>query len=206
LDDVVLESFELIKGEEMKYKAVENNLSIRNSKNAKIGLHDFIDYIGCDKTNNMSLVEIGSFVGDSTEIWVNNFKSVQSIDPYLNNYDDKDAASYTWNMDDIHKLFIKKMKQYNNFKLLRMLSSKAVKLYEDESLDIVYIDGLHSYKGCMDDIIAWLPKVRKGGYIAGHDYQGRFQGVIDAVNEKFGKPDQTFKDTSWIVKVKEKLK
>ena len=40
------------------------------------------------------------------------------------------------------------------------------------------------------------------GIIAGHDYinteRNPFIGVINAVDEMLGKPDQVFKDSSWI--------
>jgi hypothetical protein len=45
----------------------------------------------------------------------------------------------------------------------------------------------------------WLPKIKQGGIIAGHDYlEACFMGVVNAVNETFGKPDKTYKDTSWL--------
>lgn len=37
-------------------------------------------------------------------------------------------------------------------------------------VDLVFIDGDHSYEGCKRDIEAWLPNIRPGGYIAIHDY------------------------------------
>ena len=53
----------------------------------------------------------------------------------------------------------------------------------DQSLALVYIDGDHSYAGVMGDILAWLPKVQKGGIIAFHDYENPSYGVKKAVNE-----------------------
>jgi hypothetical protein len=51
------------------------------------------------------------------------------------------------------------------------------------------------------DIEICLPKCNL--FISGHDYwKGRFEGVIKAVNENFGKPDHTFPDRSWIYKLK----
>lgn len=55
----------------------------------------------------------------------------------------------------------------------RMIKGKSVdvaKTFEDGSLDFVYIDADHSYEAVKEDYNAWLPKVRKGGVIAGHDY------------------------------------
>jgi hypothetical protein len=62
---------------------------------------------------------------------------------------------------------------------------------------------MHAYDAVKNDIEAWFPKVRKGGIISGHDYRTVLGGLIRAVNEKFGKPDRTFEDASWLVFVKE---
>ena len=46
----------------------------------------------------------------------------------------------------------------------------AVKDFENESIDFVYIDGNHGFKFITEDIYEWSKKVRKGGIISGHDY------------------------------------
>ena len=67
---------------------------------------------------------------------------------------------------------------------LRMPSLKAAELISDESLDFAFIDANHSPPFVGDDIGAWLPKVKIGGTIAGHDYINKPNyGVIQAVNE-----------------------
>ena len=38
-------------------------------------------------------------------------------------------------------------------------------------LDMVFIDGDHSYEGCSKDIEAWLPHIKKNGIIVFHDYE-----------------------------------
>ena len=66
---------------------------------------------------------------------------------------------------------------------MKMSSMEAVRQVEDRSLDFVYIDGLHEFDPVMMDIISWVPKVRPGGIVAGHDYYSFYQsGIIDAVN------------------------
>jgi hypothetical protein len=52
---------------------------------------------------------------------------------------------------------------------------------DDASLFLVYIDGDHSYEGCFNDLRAWGPKVKKGGYIACHDFMNPSYGVKQAV-------------------------
>ena len=49
-------------------------------------------------------------------------------------------------------------------------SLEAVKLYEDNFLDLVYIDGDHSKEAVAADLKHWSKKVKPGGFLAGHDY------------------------------------
>lgn len=67
---------------------------------------------------------------------------------------------------------------------IRMESIKAAALYEDASLDFVFIDADHTYEGVKQDIIAWLPKLKNGGILAGHDYG--WSSVSQAVNDVLG--------------------
>lgn len=55
-------------------------------------------------------------------------------------------------------------------KLIKSLSNEAVKLFDDESLDFVFIDAGHSYESVVEDIALWSKKVRKGGIVYGHDF------------------------------------
>lgn len=69
--------------------------------------------------------------------------------------------------------------------LLRTTSLAAAKGVEDGQLVGVLIDGDHRYEACKADIEAWMPKVKPGGWIAGHDYTDKFPGVVRAVDEAF---------------------
>lgn len=72
----------------------------------------------------------------------------------------------------------------------RLRSTEAAERLADASLDFVYIDARHDYPAVLEDLAAWVPKVRPGGIVAGHDYldgdlpEGRF-GVKSAVDEFF---------------------
>lgn len=57
-----------------------------------------------------------------------------------------------------------------NCTLVHKKSMDAVKDFEDESLDFVYIDANHEFQHVVDDICQWQKKVKVGGIIAGHDY------------------------------------
>ena len=54
--------------------------------------------------------------------------------------------------------------------IIRASSMDAVRDFQPESLDFVYIDANHSFDYVMQDIIEWSRRVRKGGIVAGHDY------------------------------------
>jgi hypothetical protein len=74
----------------------------------------------------------------------------------------------------------------------RELSSQAVQHFPDEYFDWVYIDGDHSYEFAKADLEAYLPKVKKSGYITGDDYHwGPAEGfpVMTAVNEIVNRDD-----------------
>lgn len=71
--------------------------------------------------------------------------------------------------------------------IVRATSLDGATQLADRSLDFAYIDGNHLRAHVTADIRAWLPKVKAGGVLAGHDYnidQGRkdFIQVADAVD------------------------
>lgn len=69
-----------------------------------------------------------------------------------------------------------------NATYLKMTSAEAINEIPDDSLDFVYIDGLHTFPYVMMDIIQWSKKVRAGGIVSGHDFFCNYQfGVVEAV-------------------------
>jgi hypothetical protein len=86
--------------------------------------------------------------------------------------------------NDVHALFITNMGT-RKFKDIKALSHEASTQFNDESCDVVFIDMEHTYNAVKNDIELWLPKVKVGGYLAGHDYTKGWDGVIKAVDEKF---------------------
>ena len=82
--------------------------------------------------------------------------------------------------------------------VLRMTTTEAARLFEDEHFDFVFIDADHSYKAVKQDITHWEPKVRPGGWLGGHDYHERkFPGVVKAVNELLGARVTEYPGTIW---------
>lgn len=95
----------------------------------------------------------------------------------------------------VYEKFIENTKPVSHIiNVVRQLSVEASKLYEDDSLDFVFIDGDHKYDAVVADIEAWLPKIKAGGIIAGHDY-GWCTDVRKAVHHCFGESTEQFTDT-----------
>jgi hypothetical protein len=71
---------------------------------------------------------------------------------------------------------------------IRKMSVDAAKDFEPKSLDFIYIDANHDLRHVIADLDAWIPKVKHGGIVAGHDFmqrsdQGRYQcHVVEAVS------------------------
>lgn len=79
---------------------------------------------------------------------------------------------------------------------IKLSSREAYKLFDDESLDFVFIDADHSYEGVMEDMKLWHPKVKRGGVFAGHDYD--WTGVKAAVTDFFVAKPVYISTTSWV--------
>ena len=73
------------------------------------------------------------------------------------------------------------------FTLIKKMSDDAATDFEPESMDLVFIDGNHSYEYVLSDMEKWTPLVRKGGIVVGHDYtqdpNSRYYSVQKAVHE-----------------------
>ena len=69
---------------------------------------------------------------------------------------------------------------------MNVTSLEAASMFDDNSLDFVYIDANHEYIFVRADIKAWYPKVKYGGILGGHDFEVQVvPGVKRAVLEVF---------------------
>ena len=95
--------------------------------------------------------------------------------------------------------------------ILRSFSNSTIaNRFFDRSIDLIYLDGDHFYERIKQDIEIWLPKIKLGGILSGHDYCDYMGwGVKKAVDEIFkdvrvipaGHPDDGGQP-SWSVIVK----
>jgi hypothetical protein len=81
-----------------------------------------------------------------------------------------------------------RFKGIGNAKLIINESTKTAKEFKNK-LDYVYIDASHNYEDVLKDLDAWYPTVKKGGLLAGHDWDAEIFGVRRAVEEWAKKND-----------------
>ena len=93
--------------------------------------------------------------------------------------------------DDLMNIFLDNIKPVSHaINVIRKDSSLAAADYADNSVDFVFVDADHSYEGVRKDIIAWFPKVKEGGILAGHDYAWT-PHIRQVCNELFGEGNHT---------------
>jgi hypothetical protein len=133
-------------------------------------------------------VEVGSWKGMSST-----FMAVEIINSEKDiKFDCVDLFEYVESQNDISKdmcenlydIFLKNIEPVKHIiNPIKDYSLKASKLYENESVDFIFIGASHDYDNVIKDLYAWFPKLKIGGIIAGHDYG--CEGVNKAVNEFF---------------------
>jgi hypothetical protein len=182
----------------------DNLIEMRTGKSLT-GFKDFLNYISeVTDIKNISVLEIGSYVGESTRMFADKVKSVISVDPFMNDYDPNDLACRFADIPTkVYQEFQKNISSYSNIKHIRKTSDDAINDLIDEKFDLVYIDGVHTYEQVKKDIENYRKIVKPNGLLCGHDYlnEGHLVGVFEAVNEIFGKPDIIFEDTTWLIKL-----
>lgn len=150
------------------------------------------------------ILEIGVAYGYHADFICNIMPDVEyiGVDPYQANYDPHDIFCHDVQklfgspdaqkaMDRLFNVVSSNIKKYQGrASLLREKSWLAAKQFQDGALDLVYIDGDHTYEGVAKDLAAWYPKVRKGGIICGDDIG--WPGVKKAVDEFFIKLNKEY--------------
>jgi hypothetical protein len=147
-----------------------NNIEILKNSNRQ----DIVKLLSCNKGNIGVELGVAKGIFSSRMVDSGYFSSFIGIDMYGDTY--HDVGEY--------KEALGRIGLFSNYKLLRMTFDEAYDLFEDESLDFIYIDGYaHNGEEGGQTIFNWSKKVKIGGVISGDDYHDDWPLVKEAVNE-----------------------
>ena len=105
-----------------------------------------------------------------------------AVDPWLHYRSYRDHVNQE-KLEGFYEATRERIRKYDS-EIIREFSVDAAKHFKDGQLDWVYIDGNHTLPYIVKDLEAWVPKVRKGGIVSGHDYIKNKNGnnhVVQAV-------------------------
>ena len=134
-----------------------------------------------DRAREMgSVLEVGSWKGRSTHALLSGCKgAVCAVDHWQGSPSERRTVHAEAATSDVYAEFMRNVGQFENLYVLRMDSVSAADKVKDASVEMIFIDGDHSYEGCLADIRAWLPKATT--LLCGHD-RGQ-EGVPQALKE-----------------------
>lgn len=141
---------------------------------------DYICELGvCRGANFYEMIKHGPKLAVAVDSWIDDGVISRNDGGYSQEILNKQYEDFATSVSD--KPFVKIYREY---------SFNAVKHFEDNYFDLIYIDADHSYEGCLRDIEDWYPKVKRGKFLLGDDYtvyEGKHAGVkfgvIEAVND-----------------------
>ena len=159
--------------------------------------------------NGGHFVEVGSWKGRSAsfmavEIYNSKCKDIikfDCVDTWKGSIEHQDMDIIK--EDSLYKTFLENIQPVIDIiNPIRKTSLEASQMYEDNTLDFVFLDASHEYNDVIDDIKTWLPKIKNNGILAGHDY-GR-DDVNKAVNDYFKNQKFMVSEDCWIYEKNEK--
>jgi predicted O-methyltransferase YrrM len=126
-----------------------------------------------------AVVEIGSYLGASTCFLAAGVSArkgkVYAVDTWTN-------IAMTEGPRDTFEEFLRHTRSFGEHIVIMRGKSEDVGQSFPGPVDLLFIDGDHSYEGVSADIRTWLPRVKDGGTMVLHDYAWA-EGVQRAVRE-----------------------
>ena len=134
---------------------------------------------------NLTGAEIGVYTAVHAKEILNDayvgIKLLYLVDPYIPYTEN--GKTHNDGIDQLYDKLVVEFKPEKRVKFIRKKSEAASHDIDDASLDFVYIDANHEYENVLIDIKSWMPKLKKGGLMSGHDWGGNEPGVNQAVLE-----------------------
>ncbi|NLI80861.1 MAG: class I SAM-dependent methyltransferase [Deltaproteobacteria bacterium] len=141
----------------------------------------FLYWLASQQPAGSILVEVGSYLGASAcflaagALEVEGGARLHCVDTWRN-HAMSEGVRDTW------REFQRNTQIYSSQIVVhRGLSTEVAKCFPGE-IQLLFLDGDHSYEGCRNDVVAWLPHLKKGGLLVMHDYAWA-EGVQRVVRE-----------------------
>ena len=162
-----------------------------------------------NEINAKNMIEIGVAYGFHSEFILNSNSNIEyiGIDPYKGHYDLNDcfaedvktffdAETQDIAFDILHDTVLTKMKPFNDrFKLIRSSFENYKDQIKDDSIDLIFIDGDHTYDGVIEDLkISWDKINKNGGILCGDDINR--SSVKNACDDFFKEKNVQYKSES----------
>lgn len=117
-------------------------------------------------------VELGVLKGETSfEILNNspNVKKMYGVDPYAAHFDG--AADRTEEeMSQYEEIMKQNMNRFGDrWEHIKKSSHDCADMFENESLDFIFIDSIQLIEHLSKELELWYPKIKKNGIIFGHD-------------------------------------
>ena len=134
-------------------------------------------------------VEVGSWAGTSALRLSKVFDRVYCVDHFLGNaHDELSDISAGYSQEDVFGAFCRNVgsKLMNGIYPCVGTSRQWAAVWQFQ-VDLVFLDAEHTYEAVSEDIRVWLPHVKTGGILCGHDYTSDFPMLAVAVQHSFGR-------------------
>jgi len=143
-------------------------------------------YLAKQVPENGTIVEIGSLMGKSSVTWAKFSKpsvNIYCIDVFPDFFKARESTFYETNIHpdpnviyNVYEEFLKNTKNYSNIKMIQGFSpnefseSNLQTFNSIKEIDLFFLDASHKNPNDWDNIMFFLPKIKSGGIICGHDY------------------------------------
>lgn len=138
----------------------------------------FLWYLGLTLPKDGKYLEIGSWLGLSAVavafglISNSNFNAkIYCVDPWEIMPEQNEFFEELKNVN-LLEVFNRNIEKLNVKKYIIPLKGKSTQIASEinqKDFDVIFIDAEHTFESCYEDILTWLPKLKTGGKMFGHD-------------------------------------
>lgn len=167
---------------------------------------DFLYETSASVPENGTIVELGCWLGRSTCAIIQGAKAKTRDISVVDTWRGPDGPEIpSAKRNAARRIFISNMKNFAGFvpAIYDMDTRDAADRFAPASVDFLFIDADHSEESVYADMITWLPKMKPGGVVAGHDWdRNPVRRAFAKIYSAAARPSVTA-GTIWYIKVRD---